>query len=133
MIISTKNTYIHYVSQCYEGKSHDYSMLKAEFDPAKKWFKKFIVRVDLAYLGFDKCYDCKQVIMPDKKPRKGELTPNQKRNNKKKSSKRIKVEHSIGGMKRYRILADRLRIHDISLYNSCLEICAGLWNFNLSY
>lgn len=130
MIISTQ---IHYVSDCYEGKSHDFSLLKAEFDPAKKWFKNFIVRVDLGYQGFDKCYDCKRVILPEKKPRKAELTSKQKLKNREKSRKRIRVEHCIGGMKRYRVLSDRLRIHDISLYNLTLEICAGLWHFNLTY
>ncbi len=133
MIISTKDRNIHYVSYCYEGKTHDYSLLKAEFDPQQKWFRNFTVRVDLAYQGFDKDYDCQRVIIPIKKPRKQELTPQQKDENKKKSQKRIYVEHSIGGMKRYRILSDRLRIHDDTFYNDVLEICAGLWNFNLNY
>ena len=43
------------------------------------------------------------------------------------------VEHAIGGMKRYRILADRLRLHDFDFYNDVLEVCAGLWNFQLSH
>lgn len=42
------------------------------------------------------------------------------------------VDHSIGGMKRYRILSDRLRIHDCGMYNKVVEVCAGLWNFNLT-
>lgn len=133
MLISTTDTYIHYVSNGYEGKSHDFSILKTEFDPEQKWFKKFTVRVDSAYQGFDKYYECKKVILPQKKPQKTELTAKQKSKNKKKAGKRIKIEHSIGGMKRYRILADRLRTHDMELYNLALEICAGLWNFNLIY
>ncbi|NJL12634.1 MAG: hypothetical protein HC913_06320 [Microscillaceae bacterium] len=36
-------------------------------------------------------------------------------------------------MKRYRILSDRLRMHDEGLYNTILEVCAGLWNFNVIY
>ena len=43
------------------------------------------------------------------------------------------VEHSIGGMKRYRFLADRLRNHDFNLYDDVLEICSVLWNFNLKH
>jgi hypothetical protein len=42
------------------------------------------------------------------------------------------VEHSIGGMKRYRILSDRLRNHLIDFYDDVLEVCAGLWNFYLA-
>lgn len=51
----------------------------------------------------------------------------------KNQKKRIWVEHSIGGMKKYKFLAHRLRVHDFELYNDVLEICAGLWNFNLKY
>ncbi|QDK83083.1 transposase family protein [Spirosoma sp. KCTC 42546] len=29
-------------------------------------------------------------------------------------------------MKRYRILSDRLRIHDCGMYNKVVEVCAGL-------
>jgi hypothetical protein len=48
------------------------------------------------------------------------------------ASVRIKVEHSIGGMKRYRILSDRLRNHLIDLYDDILGVCEGLWNFYLA-
>ena len=48
------------------------------------------------------------------------------------ASERINVEHSIGGIKRYRILSDRLRIHLIDLYDDILSVCAGLWNFYLA-
>ena len=49
-----------------------------------------------------------------------------------KSSVRVKVEHSIGGLKRYRFLSDRLRCRNIQLYNIAAGICAGLWNFCLT-
>jgi hypothetical protein len=47
------------------------------------------------------------------------------------ASERIIVEHSIGGMKRYRILSDRLRLHDFDFYDVILGVCAGLWNYHL--
>jgi hypothetical protein len=34
-------------------------------------------------------------------------------------------------MKRYRILSERLRVHDVGLYNVILGVCAELWNFYL--
>ncbi|NJL15007.1 MAG: transposase family protein [Microscillaceae bacterium] len=71
--------------------------------------------------------------MPHKKPINQDLSEEKKKANKIMSQKRIFVEHSIGGLKRYRILSDRLRIHDKELYNSVLVVCAGLWNFNLKY
>ncbi|MSP27795.1 MAG: hypothetical protein EXR80_05000 [Methylococcales bacterium] len=51
-----------------------------------------------------------------------------KSQNKQIASVRIKVEHSIGSMKRYRILSDRLRTRFIDLYDDMLGLCAGLWN-----
>lgn len=68
MIISISNTYIHYVSNCYVGKTHDYSLLKEEFPSELPWFKNFEIRVDLGYQGFANDYDCQKVIIPDKKP-----------------------------------------------------------------
>ncbi|GAB4023839.1 hypothetical protein GCM10028808_75110 [Spirosoma migulaei] len=132
MIIATPDRYVHYVSQCWVGKSHDYSLLKYEFPPEHNWFKDHRIRLDLGYQGFDKDYECQQVILPKKKPRQQDLTDEDKTANRQKSSERIYVEHSIGGMKRYRILSDRLRIHDCGMYNKVVEVCAGLWNFYLS-
>jgi hypothetical protein len=37
----------------------------------------------------------------------------------------------IGGMKRYRILSDRLWIKDTNFINTATSVCAGLWNFML--
>lgn len=131
MIISSSDKKVLYLSNCWIGKTHDYTMLKQEFPPEENWFKKFVVRVDLGYLGIDKDYVCKEIILPHKKKKKQELSEEQKNENKNKSKERIHVEHSIGGMKRYRILSERLRIHDFGLYNDVLEVCAGLWNFYL--
>lgn len=132
MIITTPDRYIHYVSRCWVGKSHDYRVLKYEFPPEKAWFTDHRVRLDLGYQGFDKDYDCQEVMIPKKKPCKQELSVEDKAQNRQKSCERIYVEHAIGGLKRYRILSDRLRIHDCQTYDSALEVCAGLWNFYLS-
>lgn len=107
-------------------------MLKEEFPPEKNWFSKKHIRIDLGFLGIEKDYVCKKITIPYKKPKKGELIPKQKEENKSFAKDRIYVEHSIGGMKRYRILSDRLRVHDIAFYNDVLEVCAGLWNFYIT-
>ena len=121
------------MSEVFVGKAHDYSILKAEFPPEKGWFENLEVRLDLGYLGFEKDYKCKKLYIPYKKPQKAELTEEQKAENKAASKERIKVEHSIGGLKRYRILSERLRVHDFELYDDILSVCAGLWNFYLEY
>ena len=70
------------------------------------------------------------VIQPKKKPRGGELTPEEKEKNRLISSIRIQVEHVIGGVKRYRIVKDKLRnwkkgfsdlvVHSAKLYGILL-------------
>ena len=108
-------------------------MFKEEFPPEQDWFKNFQVRVDLGFLGIEKDYVCKELLVPNKKKKKRELGPEQKQENKLRASERIKVEHAIGGMKRYRILSDRLRIQDVELYNVIWGVCARLWNFYLTH
>ena len=107
-------------------------MFQLEFPPAANWFADFRVRVDLGFLGIEKDDICKDLLIPHKKPQKQELTPEQKAENKLLASERVVVEPSIAGLKRYRILSDRLRMHDLDLYNVTLGVCAGLWNFRLS-
>jgi hypothetical protein len=107
-------------------------MFQLEFPPTQDWFATFRVRVDLGFLGIEKDYVCKELLIPHKKPKNRELTPEQKVTNKLLASERVVVEHSIAGLKRYRILSDRLRMHDLELYNVILGVCAGLWNFGLN-
>jgi DDE superfamily endonuclease len=83
-------------------------------------------------LGIKNDYVCKELLIPHKKPKKQELTQEQKADNKLLVRERIVVEHSIAGLKRYRILSDHLRMHDLKLYNVILGVWAGLWNFSLS-
>lgn len=119
------------MSHCQPGKCHDYGLLKKLFPIDKQWFKNFTVRLDLGFLGFGKDYSCEKYFLPNKKPKGGELTPEQRAVNKEQASERIIVEHAIGGLKRYRILSDRLRMHDLKRYDDVLGVCAGLWNFYL--
>lgn len=121
-----------YISACWVGKTHDYRLLVEEFPPDESWFAESHVQVDLGFVGIEKDYDCKEVSIPHKKPRKKELTAEQKAENKLLASKRVRVEHALAGLKRYRILSDRLRIHNFEYYDIILGICAGLWNFYLS-
>jgi hypothetical protein len=46
---------------------------------------------------------------------------------------RIFIEHAIGGMKRYNILVHAFRNRKANFEDDAVGICAGLWNFALSY
>ena len=132
MTLSNPARKLLYLSPCWVGKTHDYRMFQVEFPPEQPWFEQFRLRVDLGFLGIATDYKCKEVLIPHKKPRQQELTPEQKAENKVLASERIVVEHAHAGLKRYRILSDRLRMHNLELYDGVLGVCAGLWNFYLS-
>jgi len=133
LLITDEEKMIHYIGEIHVGKVHDYSILKYSFDPEKEnWFKNHHLRVDLGFLGIAKDDTFKALDIPHKKPRNGELTDEQKKENKEKAAIRITVEHGISGLKRYRILSERVRMRDFDLFNKIIGICAGLWNFYLT-
>jgi hypothetical protein len=133
LLIGNEEKKILFLSKCFVGKSHDYAILKSLFKPLEEgWFKDHHIKVDLGFQGIGTTYDCKNLSIPHKKPIKKELTAEQKLENQAMASERIIVEQSIGGLKRYRILSERLRTQLLDFYDKIIGICAGLWNFYLS-
>lgn len=122
---------IHYLSSSFPGKTHDFQVLKALFPPHQRHFEKLKILVDLGFLGIERQYPLGSVQIPHKKTKNQPLTAQQKEENRAISAKRIKVEHSFAGLKRYRVLSDRLRIHKTDFYDQILGVCAGLWNFQI--
>ena len=136
LLLTNVKMRILYVSELYEGSVHDYHLLQDCFAVQQDWFKQKIIRMDLGFQGFKDLYKCKKVYIPHKKKRcaagqSNELSELQKGINKEQASQRIKIEHSIGGMKRYRILSHRLDIKSMATINCIIGICAGLWNLLL--
>lgn len=131
-IISTESRIIKSTSFCDGGSLQDDRPLKAAFPPQENWFKNVAVKVDLGYAGIINNYLCKRIAIPPKKTKNNPLTDTQKDENTRRASVRLKVEPSMAGMKRYRILSDRLRNHFIDLYNPILGDCAALWIFYLA-
>ena len=132
MIIANKEKRILFISQPYKGSYHDYKILKNEFNPRQaNWFIKMEVYVDLGFLGIQKDFISK-IRIPFKRKKKQELEKDQKEYNKSLSRTRVKVEHAIGGLKRFRILSDRLRMRSRARYHRILGICAALWNYQLT-
>ncbi len=61
-------------------------------------------RADLAYVGVP------EMLLPHKKPRGGQLTPQQKEENRHAASARVPVEHGVRRVKAWRILRDEYRL-----------------------
>jgi hypothetical protein len=70
------------------------------------------------------------IFQPKKTPPGGELTPSEKENNRRISSIRIRIEHAIGRVKRYRIVKDEIRLLKDGLRDIVMETCCGLHNFH---
>ena len=69
--------------------------------------------------------------MPFKASKKKPLTENQKLISKAISTRRVKVEHAISGIKRSRIVKDNLRSRANGLDDIVMEIACGLHNFQV--
>jgi len=133
LLLTDAHKRIKFLSQVYCGSAHDYALLKKELPPETSlWFDAHELHVDLGFLGIAKDYKAQSIRIPFKKSKKNPLNETQKATNKNMSSIRVKVEHSIGGFKRFRFLSDRLRCRDFCLYNLIAEICAGLWNHTIT-
>lgn len=68
-----------------------------------------------------------RVHTPTKKPKGGELTPEQKERNRAIGRIRIRVEHAIGQAKNWHILADRFRCH-LDTYEEIFRTIVGFTN-----
>jgi hypothetical protein len=73
------------------------------------------------------------IFQPQKTPRGGELTPPEKATTRRISSIRIRIAHAIGGVKRYRIVQDKIRLLKDGMRDAVMETCGGLHNFRLQY
>lgn len=71
-------------------------------------------------------------MMPHKKPKGKDLTPEQKKENKIIAAIRIIVEHAIAGIKRFAVMANTYR-NKKGQDDSMIQLCAALWNFHLQY
>lgn len=138
-VIASLTFTILYLGTTFSGRNNDFNMLKTEFKPGLNWFETFTVLVDLGYMGFDKNYNAKNLLIPHKKPRKSKNNPNpqltdeQKKHNRQVGSQRVIVENAIGGIKRFRSTSDRYRNHIPGLDFLFMLSGAGMWNFHIAH
>lgn len=134
-MLSSTSKVIFFLGQTLPGKTHDYTMLKAEFPPQEAWFTNREVHLDLGYQGIQATYQGEHIVIPYKKARKSKKNPDpqlssrQKQENRVLAKLRVSVEHAIGGLKRFRILVAPYRNHKQNFEDDVLAIAAGLWNF----
>jgi hypothetical protein len=120
------NGTIQFLSATYEGKAHD----KRIADEAEYLLPEgSVLAQDTGFQGFT--LPGVIILQPKKKPPRGALTEEDKADNQWISHIRVLVEHSIGGVKVYRIIHDVIRHWCPSIRDQVMEICCGLYNLRL--
>jgi hypothetical protein len=106
------------------GSKHDKACVDEEnysFPPGSTLFQ------DTGFQGY--APEGVAIEQPTKKPRGKELSPEQKAENRKISSKRIFIEHSIGGFKVFHIVSTIFRNIKKGFSDLVMETVCGLFNF----
>ena len=116
-----------FLSQTYAGSVHDKRICDQQPLDLPKGINLW---QDTGFIGH--CPDKVNVQMPEKKPKGRELTNDQKQGNRIISSFRVLVEHAICGVKRCRIVKDRLRCHKFGFDDLIMELACGLHNFRIT-
>jgi DDE superfamily endonuclease len=138
-VMSLPNKLIVCLGRTLSGHHHDDTRLQQEWPPERDWLTDLHVRVDWGSLGIQSDYRGEQLAIPTKQPRTSQKNPNpplseeQRAANTALSWVRIFIAHAIGGMKRSNILVHTFRNRIEHFEDDVIGVCAGLWNFVLSY
>ncbi len=129
IVITDKRTKkIKVLSATSEGKKHDKILADEQAYPFPKDAKLW---KDTGFQGYEPVNTT--TFQPTKKPKGRELTTQQKANNRMLSQQRIGVEHSLGGVKVFRIVSDVLRNFKDGFADAVIVIACGLHNFRLDH
>lgn len=129
-IFSGSDGKIYYLSTSYDGKTHDKTIneqAQIELPDNSRCFQ------DTGFLGYSPKGENIQVIMPDKKPKGKELTKEQKESNTQIAKVRVKVEHVMSGIKRLRIIKDKVRAFANDFRDQVMQTACALHNFRLNF
>jgi hypothetical protein len=118
--------HIWFLSATYEGKAHDKRIAdQAHYDLPEG----SVLGQDSGFQGFT--LPGVTILQPKKKPRNGTLSDEEKADNQWISHIRVLVEHSIGGVKVYRIVHDVIRHWCSDIRDQVMSVCCGLYNLRL--
>jgi hypothetical protein len=124
LVVGLEDRQIKGLSGTHEGKKHDKKICDEE---GTRLPEGSDVYRDTGFQGHE--MHGVNIHQPKKKPRGGELTDEEKENNRLISRIRVIVEHVIAGVKRCRIVKDVFR-NTLSGYDDdAIELACGLHNF----
>ena len=109
------------------GPVHDFALYQRSH---LELHESLEVLADSGYQGLSKLHAKSRT--PQKKPRKSELTDEQKQCNRELARRRVIVEHVIRSLKIFRILAERYR-NRRQRFSLRFNLIAGLYNYELNF
>lgn len=107
------------------GKKHDFRLFK---ESKVHWNNERECFVDSGYTGIAKIRS--KTRLPQKRSKKKKLTKEEKKTNREISSLRVTNEHSIGFLKRFKIISERYR-NRRKRFGLRFNLIAGICNYEL--
>ena len=123
-----KNKRILVLTPSSKGKIHDKKIHDQE-DIIGGIPDEIPVLADLGFQGVQKQYE--NIHLPHKKPKGGELTQEQKKENTELAKQRVVCENAFAGVKRYNVISDIYRNRISKFEDKLILTASGLWNFYL--
>jgi hypothetical protein len=126
MMVNNRGFIIH-ITGHKKGRRHDYDVYK-ENRPVTP--KEVVNVVDLGYLGIEKDFPTQLSALPFRKKKSIGLVQKENEYNLQHAIKRIKIEHTICRLKKYKIMSDVFR-NRLRKYNKISDIVSGLINYRI--
>lgn len=125
-IITERGGTVLFLSDTHEGKKHDQKIADEE---GYAFPEGSTVCQDTGFQGF--APEGVTIRQPKKKPRKAELTPEEKEENRAISKVRVEIEHYLSGIKRCQIVVQKFRNVMAHYVDDVMETACGLHNVRL--
>jgi len=130
LIVNDASERILILTETVPGSVHDYNAFK-QSGVAEALPEGTDANVDPGFQGIRNDFPHLNSVIPHKKPRGRELTPEQKTENRMISSHRVISEHAICGVKILKSLRDIYRNRKESFDGRLMNIGCGIWNYRL--
>lgn len=127
IVITTPTKRVLVLSDTFCGHTHDKTGANelGIFDTIPS---SVLVHLDLGFLGVPKEHPQGTFSLPEKKPRGRTLSAEAKARNRDKARRRVRVEHALGGVKRFRAVTEVLRNSRSRFADRLMWVASGLWN-----
>ena len=126
-MVNSEGTILHKTDHK-RGRMHDYEIFKNNHPITPIQVENVL---DLGYMGVKNDFPTVKSVLPFRKKRKkGELSNEEKKHNRKHSKLRVIVEHTVSRIKKYGIMGTKFR-NKLGRYDHASDIVSGLVNFRI--